>query len=1441
MANRYWVGGTGTWDTSSTTNWSTTSGGAGGASAPTSVDNVIFDAGSDAGGIFTVTVNNNASCNDLTAGSLDYTMTFNFGGYNNLYIYGSLLFPATNFTVALQDVATFIFSSTSTGKTITTNGKQIGAAIQFNGVGGGWTLGSDLSFGSISVTAGTFNTGNYNLTSIGGRPDFSSTGSAVRAINLGSSTFLTNGMNISGSNLTFNAGTSQINLGATNSWGVGLPLTFYNFTMLGPMAPQSSNILNLAHTFNNLTLTAPTSAGTSVVSLSANITINGTFSITGGGGTAANRILVNSDVGGTRRTITCNAISNFTSGDFQDIAIAGAVSPWAAPFGVGNLGNNTGITFNSSTAYWIGGTGNWTDSTHWSLSSGGSAVSGGIPQSTNSVVFDANSDSGAIFTVYVSNNKCNDFTASNLDFEMTFYGVSTTIGIYGSLITPATKFVWWIDATTTTTFYATSTGKTITLRGVKNGGCALNFNGVGGGWTLGNALEATAITLTNGTLDTSSSGNYGITSTIGLGVGTKGLNLNGSTWSVGSTLDFSTNSTGFTFNCGTSTIDAYSFYSNGFNGGPFTFYNYSFNYNGGAADGSGIVLRIYSATTFNNFSIKAPYQGIEAIEFSANVIINGTFSITSSNTARDRLVFRSSVVATTRTLKVASASLSNVDFRDITIDPTSGTYPLTGTSFGNAGNNSGITFTTPKTVYWNLAGTQSWLSTGWATTNTGTPAANNFPLAQDTAVFTEAGAAGTIVFSSDSRGLNLPAINCADGVSNRVTAFTLAFGGASGWYFNGDITGFKNLVVTADGSNGFVFQKQGTQTIIMNGGNFTGFNGTSISPGTNLTLGGDCTLAGISVSTGGTLTTNNKTFTSTSGMSVYGTVNSNTSGAINLTGTGTVWSASGATITGNGQIIISTTSGAVTFAGGNISTYPKLTLGDGTGSKAQVTITGSNAFNEISSNRFGGYLLLTAGTSQQVNNFTYAGYKDTIYNVAYAGLNSTSSTPANLVKSGGSTVNVNYLDVSYVNVTPTNTWYALNSLSRIGSNTGWIFSGYSGNYGYTDAGNPIENKYVTKDYVMDYYPDLIPGAKAPMLSTWGANSYGNLGDGTTTSRSSPSSTLANTANWKQIALASSFAIALKTDGSLWSWGDNAFGMLADGTATARSSPGSIAGGGTTWKQVSAAYCQWGAVKTDGTLWTCGYNWNGALGRTTGTGSSPITVDGGGTTWKQITCGYRCMLAIKTDGSMWGWGQNANGEIGDGTTSSRLSPVSNVGGNSWSKVSLGTWTAGAIKTDGTLWTWGFNGGGQLGDNTTSNRSSPVTTAGGGNNWKFVAAGQYLMSAIKTDGTLWTWGYNSYGALGDGTTTGRSSPGTTFSGGNNWKQTSAGQTGNYFEGMMAIKTDGTLWAWGINNYGRLGDGTTSTRSVPVQISGGGTNWKQVSCAYGYGAAISEAQGW
>jgi len=373
----------------------------------------------------------------------------------------------------------------------------------------------------------------------------------------------------------------------------------------------------------------------------------------------------------------------------------------------------------------------------------------------------------------------------------------------------------------------------------------------------------------------------------------------------------------------------------------------------------------------------------------------------------------------------------------------------------------------------------------------------------------------------------------------------------------------------------------------------------------------------------------------------------------------------------------------------------------------------------------------------------------------------------------------------------------------------------------------LEQLFVTDYAMIDQY------AATGSLWNWGHNNRGGLG----TLVSSPIQTVAGGTNWKQVAAGLFYTAAIKTDGTLWLWGWNAYGNLGDNTNVVKSSPVQTVSSGTNWKQVSAnGSYHIAAIKTDGTLWTWGYSYYGQLGNGVAKvdQSSPVQTVSGGTNWKSVSTGSNFTAAIKTDGTLWGWGQGGWGAQGDNTFNvHKSSPVQTVsGGTNWKSVSGGGVHTAAIKTDGTLWTFGHNGYGQLGTNSTAHRSSPVQTVSGGTNWKSVAAGSGHTAAIKTDGTLWTWGYNSNGQLGDGSSiVHRSSPIQTVAGGTNWKQLSTGSSNS----TTAIKTDGTLWTWGGNPYGGLGDNTITHRSSPVQTVSGGTNWKQVAISNVNTAAI------
>jgi alpha-tubulin suppressor-like RCC1 family protein len=357
------------------------------------------------------------------------------------------------------------------------------------------------------------------------------------------------------------------------------------------------------------------------------------------------------------------------------------------------------------------------------------------------------------------------------------------------------------------------------------------------------------------------------------------------------------------------------------------------------------------------------------------------------------------------------------------------------------------------------------------------------------------------------------------------------------------------------------------------------------------------------------------------------------------------------------------------------------------------------------------------------------------------------------------------------------------------------------------------------------------------LWSWGNGTYGRLGNGATTGNiSTPVTTFAGGTNWKQVSPGGAHTSAIKTDGTLWTWGLGSSGQLGNAVTTiTNSTPVTTFAGGTDWKQVSCGHLHTAAIKTDGTLWTWGWPDGGRLGvdfSLVGSRFTPVTTFAGGNNWKQVSSGYDHTAAIKTDGTLWTWGNGSLGKLGNANTTNIYIPVTTfAGGTDWKQVSCGRQNTAAIKTDGTLWTWGPGTSGRLGNAQIGSRSTPVTTFAGGTDWKQVSSGYNHTAAIKTDGTLWTWGSGGSGRLGNGATTGTvSTPVTTFAGGTNWKQVSGG-----FNFTAAIKTDGTLWTWGSSFRGTLGNASTTDRSTPVTTFAGGTNWKQGSSGSTHMAAV------
>jgi alpha-tubulin suppressor-like RCC1 family protein len=364
-----------------------------------------------------------------------------------------------------------------------------------------------------------------------------------------------------------------------------------------------------------------------------------------------------------------------------------------------------------------------------------------------------------------------------------------------------------------------------------------------------------------------------------------------------------------------------------------------------------------------------------------------------------------------------------------------------------------------------------------------------------------------------------------------------------------------------------------------------------------------------------------------------------------------------------------------------------------------------------------------------------------------------------------------------------------------------------------------------------------------MLFTWGTGPTGQLGNSTLGTRSSP--VQIGSSSWTAVSAGNGHTLAIRSGGTLFAWGAGSSGQIGNSTQNNQSSPIQI--GSSSWTAVSNGgnSAQSFAIRSDGLLFAWGSGTSGALGDGTATVagfSSPVQI--GSSSWTAVSMGTSGARAIKSGGVLYAWGLNTSGQQGDSTLTNKSSPTAmgnnlatqqsspvQIGSSSWTAVSSGFSHAAAIRSGGTLFTWGVGGGGGLGDGTTVSKSSPVQI--GSSSWTAVSLGGVgggtslgNTVAIRSGGTLFAWGYNIYGQIGDNTSVSKSSP--VQIGSSSWTAVSACETS-----IAAIRLGGTLFTWGNGTTGQLGDGTAVTKSSPVQI--GSSSWTAVSAGVSYTMGI------
>jgi hypothetical protein len=979
VADRYWVGGTAAWDGTAGTKWALTSGGAGGQAVPTSADDVFFDGNS---GASTVTI----SSGNTGAKSINCTgFTGTIAGSANISIAGSVTLVA-GMTYTHTGTATITGTSTliTAGKTFT-NFTVAGSGITV-ALGDAVTV---RSGGSITVTQGTFNTNGYNVTAA----TLASSNSNTRAINLGSSTVtLTGSIDFATSTgLTFTSGTSQINTSGNGIIFNGGSQTFYNVAFTSTNAGGAA--ITGANTFNNLSVTASASAGVTPITFDSLQTINGTLSTTG---TAGNRrVWFRGATYGIAQTLTINATPSLTDADFRDIYVVGTAAPISGTR-IGDLRGCRGITFSTpKTVYWnLAGAQNWS-ANGWSDTSTGTPNTNFFPLAQDTATF---TNAGSV-TGTITMNSAVPYTGT-VDMSGRTSAMTLAIGagftIYGDWKNGSGTTLSTVN---TLTFSGRNT-QTITSAGKTFSG-GITVDSYGGTVQLADALNigSNTLTVTNGTFDTK---NFNVTAFgfEGFSGGVKALKLGSSTITISGSSPF-----GFyalapqvSVDAGTSTIIC-SVGSASIYGGGLTLYNLSFT---STSAGTHNFQSAGGVLTVTNLTVTAPGSaGLRNLIFPENQTITGTLTVAGASPVR-RIFVRSNTLGTARTLTVGTLSATDCDFRDITIaGAAAGSSP---TRAGDCGGNSGITFPAAKTVYWNLAGAQNWSATAWCTGSGGTPDINQFPLAQDTAVFDNTGSVtGTITIDT---AWNIGTFDA----SARTSAMTLSTS-ANAPFVYGDWK-FGTGVTSSSTSGTVTFATRGTETITSNGVQF----------GCPVTI--DCVTGTVqladALSLGSTriLTLTSGTFDAvshnvTAGLVFISGINARTlkmgSGTWTLSGTGAVWDASTTAnlnfYKGTANIVLSDTStSARTFAGGGLS-YNKLTIGGTTGIST-TTIQQNNQFTELASTKTVAHTIALGSTTQTFGKWTVTG---TVGNVV-----TLTGTGTSHVLAGACTSGIDYIQMGSI-------------------------------------------------------------------------------------------------------------------------------------------------------------------------------------------------------------------------------------------------------------------------------------------------------------------------------------------------------------------------------------------------------------------------------------------
>jgi hypothetical protein len=996
----------------SATAWAPSSGGSPAVNEfPLAQDTAVFDDTGSAGTIQFQTFN----IGTIDASARTSAMTLSYNAVS--FIYGNYTLGSG---VTTQTGNGHTFSGRGT-QTITSAGVSLSFSITIDCGTGTVQLADALvmdSARSLTLTSGTFDAVTYNVTA----GVFSSTSNpsagSIKALKMGSGLWT-----LTGTGFVWNVDQGTFSTGVFEKGTADILLSNTSTTArtFNALSSSSYNKLTIGGATGTSTLTLSATSGAQFTELASTKTVAHTIAL----GTSTLTLGKWSVTGtsGNVVTLTGTGTNHFLAGactdgiDYLAMGSIGfaATSPAEFYAGANSTGTAGAPVYRTakpadSTRYWVGGTGNWNDTARWSTSSGG-ASGADLPRSHDDVVFDSLSNATA-YTATVNaitgGNRCKALTvAGPLVGNVTLAG-SLALFIHDDITLPATGLTR--TYTGAITLSGTGAGKTITTNGVTLAS-AITVDGVGAEWALADALNngSGTLTVTRGSFDcdTYNLTCGGITSatsdtrTIDLGSSTVTSSGN---FSLGTTEDARAN---LTFVSGTSQIN-FSAGQPTFSGNNQTFRNVSFT-NAGIA-----TVTINGANTFNDLSVAGRTSaGIGALSLAADQTINGTLTLSAGTNATMRTFVRSSAIGTTHTLTCAAvASLTDIDFRDITI--AGAAAPVSGTRLGDCKGNSGITFGAGADKYWNLSGGGNWNATAWATSSGGAVSNDNFPLAQDTCFFEATGlnSGSTITINA---AYNIGTIDMSARTTNTMTLACSQSPLIYGNWTNG--TG-----VTLTGTGTLTFSGRGSQTITSAGRTFTqGF--TIDTPSGSVTLQ-DAFETNLSVTTAftlrsGTFDANGYNVTlsgASSGVNLDDTTTTRTlavgSGTWTSAGSGTAaWDASpsaGLTVTGTGTISL-TSAATKTFQGGDID-YSGITVNQG--GEGALTVSGNNTFANITNSysATGATTISFGTTTQRVADFTATGEAGRVLTIQ----GTSATSPCTLIHTGAGDIDIDFVTLTGV-------------------------------------------------------------------------------------------------------------------------------------------------------------------------------------------------------------------------------------------------------------------------------------------------------------------------------------------------------------------------------------------------------------------------------------------